>query len=55
MASRKKQRKNAYRETIADKQVAKSAVWHMSPADAQDFACMVPSRTSLERVSRNAW
>jgi hypothetical protein len=55
MVSRKKQRKNAYRATVADKQVAKSAVWRMDPEVAQEFACMVPSRSSLERVSRRAW
>ena len=55
MASRKKRRKSLHRQTIADKQVAKRDVWDMNPLEAQDFACMVPSRSSLVRLSRHAW
>jgi hypothetical protein len=45
----------SYREAIAAKQRAKERVWSMQPRAAQDFACMVPPGSSLERVSRNAW
>ena len=50
-----KAQEKRYRQALADKQRAKYEVWSMPPAEAQNFACMVPPRSSLERVSRNAW